>query len=85
MTEQLIGIIGGSGLGDALAERIADAELHDIDTPFGKPSAGILVGRLGKRKIAFLSRHGNGHKLPPSPDEPRLRSSNVTSPGASQV
>ena len=66
MTEQLIGIIGGSGLGDALAERIVDAELHDVDTPFGKPSAGILVGRFGKRKIAFLSRHGKGHKLPPS-------------------
>ncbi|MGB2862339.1 MAG: S-methyl-5'-thioadenosine phosphorylase [Sedimentisphaerales bacterium] len=66
MTEQLIGIIGGTGLGDALAERIVDVELHDIDTPFGKPSAAILVGRFGKRKIAFLSRHGQGHKLPPS-------------------
>jgi len=66
MTEQLIGIIGGSGLGDAMAERIADAEIHDVDTPFGKPSAAILVGRFGKRKIAFLSRHGKGHKLPPS-------------------
>ena len=66
MAEELIGIIGGSGLGDTLAERIADAEFHDIDTPFGKPSAAILVGRFGKRKIAFLSRHGEGHKLPPS-------------------
>ncbi len=66
MTEQLIGIIGGTGLGDALAERIVDAELHDVDTPFGKPSATILVGSFGKRKIAFLSRHGEGHKLPPS-------------------
>jgi 5'-methylthioadenosine phosphorylase len=66
MAEELIGIIGGTGLGDALAERIVDAELHDIDTPFGKPSAAILVGRFGKRKIAFLSRHGEGHKLPPS-------------------
>ena len=66
MTEQLIGIIGGSGLGDALAERIVDAELHDVDTPFGKPSAAILIGRFGKRKIAFLSRHGEGHKLAPS-------------------
>jgi len=66
MTEQLIGIIGGTGLGDALAERITDAELHNVDTPFGRPSAGILVGRFGKRKIAFLSRHGKGHKLSPS-------------------
>jgi len=66
MAEELIGIIGGTGLGDALAERIVDAELHDVDTPFGRPSAAILVGRFGKRNIAFLSRHGKGHKLPPS-------------------
>jgi len=66
MAEELIGIIGGTGLGDALAERIVDAELHDIDTPFGKPSTAILVGRFGKRDIAFLSRHGKGHKLSPS-------------------
>ncbi|OHB61300.1 MAG: methylthioadenosine phosphorylase [Planctomycetes bacterium RBG_13_50_24] len=66
MAEELIGIIGGTGLGDALAERIVDAELHDIDTPFGRPSAEIMVGRFGKRIIAFLSRHGKGHKLPPS-------------------
>jgi 5'-methylthioadenosine phosphorylase len=66
MAEELIGIIGGTGLGDALAERIVDAELRDVDTLFGKPSAAILLGRFGKRKIAFLSRHGKGHKLSPS-------------------
>ncbi|MEJ2703842.1 MAG: S-methyl-5'-thioadenosine phosphorylase [Sedimentisphaerales bacterium] len=66
MKEELIGIIGGTGLGDALAERIENAELHDRDTPFGKPSAAILVGTFGKRKIAFLNRHGTGHKLAPS-------------------
>lgn len=66
MTEKLIGIIGGTGLGDALAERIVDAELHDVDTSFGKPSGPILVGQFGKRNIAFLNRHGQGHKLPPS-------------------
>ena len=65
MAEQLIGIIGGTGLGDALAEHIVDAELHDVDTPFGKPSTAILLGRFGKRNIAFLSRHGKGHKLGP--------------------
>jgi 5'-methylthioadenosine phosphorylase len=66
MTEELIGIIGGTGLGDALAERMNHAEFHDIDTPFDKPSTAILVGTFGKRKIAFLSRHGKGHKLSPS-------------------
>jgi 5'-methylthioadenosine phosphorylase len=66
MTAELIGIIGGTGLGDALAERVVDAELHDVVTPFGKPSAAILVGNFGKRNIAFLNRHGDGHKLSPS-------------------
>jgi 5'-methylthioadenosine phosphorylase len=66
MAEELVGIIGGTGLGDALAERIIDAELHDVDTPFGKPSTAILVGRFGKKKIAFLNRHGKGHRLSPS-------------------
>jgi 5'-methylthioadenosine phosphorylase len=65
MAEQLIGIIGGSGLGDVLAERIVDAELHDVDTPFGKPSGPILVGGFGKRNIAFVNRHSQGHKLSP--------------------
>lgn len=66
MTEELIGLIGGTGLGDALAEHIVNAELHDLDTPFGKPSTAILVGTFSKRKIAFLNRHGKGHKLSPS-------------------
>ena len=66
MVAGLVGIIGGTGLGDALAEHIADAEFSDIETPFGRPSAPILVGRIGLNKIAFLNRHGKGHKLSPS-------------------
>ena len=66
MTKELIGIIGGTGLGDALGKHIVDAERHEINTPFGRPSDAILVGRFGKKKIAFLNRHGEGHKLLPS-------------------
>jgi len=66
MAEELIGIIGGTGLGDALGEHIIDGEFCDVETPFGKPSAAIMVGKIGKRKIAFLNRHGEGHKLSPS-------------------
>ncbi len=66
MAEELVGIIGGTGLGDALAEQIADVEFHDIDTPFGRPSTAILVGRIGQKRVAFLNRHGKGHKLSPS-------------------
>jgi len=66
MAEELIGIIGGTGLGDALIEHLVDAELRDVETPFGKPSTAICIGRLGDKKIAFLNRHGEGHKLSPS-------------------
>jgi len=66
MAEELIGIIGGSGLGDCFAERMVKPELHDVDTPFGRPSTAILVGKICKRKIAFLNRHGRGHILSPS-------------------
>jgi 5'-methylthioadenosine phosphorylase len=66
MTSELIGIIGGTGLGDALAAQLSGAELRDVETPFGKPSAPVLLGEMGGRRIAFLSRHGEGHKLSPS-------------------
>ncbi len=66
MTDELIGIIGGTGLGDALAAQLSGAELREVETPFGKPSAPVLLGKMGRRRIAFLSRHGQGHKLSPS-------------------
>ena len=66
MADELVAIIGGTGLGDALAEQLTGAEFHDVDTPFGKPSAAIMVGRIGQRRVAFLNRHGKGHKLSPS-------------------
>ena len=66
MTEELVGIIAGSGLGDALAEQMTGGVGQDVDTPFGKPSTAILVGKFGKKRIAFLSRHGAGHTLSPS-------------------
>jgi len=45
---------------------MVEAKLQDVETPFGRPSTKIMVGRLGENKIAFLSRHGDGHKLSPS-------------------
>ncbi|MHC4239843.1 MAG: S-methyl-5'-thioadenosine phosphorylase [Planctomycetota bacterium] len=66
MADELVGIIGGTGLGDALAEQLTDARSHDVETPFGKPSTSILVGKLGQRQVAFLNRHGKGHKLSPT-------------------
>jgi 5'-methylthioadenosine phosphorylase len=66
MAEELVGLIGGTGLGDALAEHITDAESLEVDTPFGRPSGKIMAGKIGVNKIAFLNRHGEGHKLMPS-------------------
>jgi len=66
MARELIGIIGGTGLGDALAGQLSSVEFREVETPFGKPSGPIVLGSLGTRRIAFLSRHGEGHKLSPS-------------------
>lgn len=59
MHDVRIAIIGGSGLYEIEGMEIVD-EL-DIDTPFGKPSDTITIGRLDGRLVAFLPRHGRGH------------------------
>jgi 5'-methylthioadenosine phosphorylase len=59
-----IGIIGGSGLYD-MAE-LTDREERHVDTPFGPPSAPYLTGTLRGKRVAFLARHGAGHRLLPT-------------------
>jgi len=59
-----IGIIGGSGLYD-MAE-LSDREEHLVETPFGEPSGPYVVGTLRGKRVAFLARHGAGHRLSPS-------------------
>jgi 5'-methylthioadenosine phosphorylase len=59
-----IGIIGGSGLYD-MAE-LTDRQERRIETPFGEPSAPYVTGTLRGRRVAFLARHGAGHRLLPS-------------------
>ncbi len=66
MASDLVGIIGGTGLGDVLAGQLSAAEYREVETPFGKPSGPILLGEMGTRRVAFLSRHGQGHTLSPS-------------------
>ena len=66
MAEELIGIIGGTGLGDELAGLITDVKNEDVRTPFGRASGPVLIGKIGSRKIAFINRHGPGHVLGPS-------------------
>jgi len=59
-----IGIIGGSGLYD-MAE-LTDREERTLSTPFGDPSAPYVLGTLGGKRVAFLPRHGIGHRLLPT-------------------
>ncbi|HEY7290495.1 MAG TPA: S-methyl-5'-thioadenosine phosphorylase [Vicinamibacterales bacterium] len=59
-----IGIIGGSGLYDMAA--LTDREERHLSTPFGDPSGPYVIGTLRGRRVAFLARHGVGHRLLPS-------------------
>lgn len=60
MLEAEIGIIGGSGLYEMAG--IDQNRVEKLDTPFGEPSDDYHLGSIGGRKIAFLSRHGQGHR-----------------------
>jgi 5'-methylthioadenosine phosphorylase len=64
MEEIKIGIIGGSGLYD-MPELTERSEIS-IETPFGAPSDSLIVGTLSGKRVAFLSRHGRGHRRMPS-------------------
>ena len=59
-----IGVIGGSGLYQMAA--LAVAEERRLETPFGAPSDPYVIGELEGRRVAFLPRHGRGHRLLPS-------------------
>ena len=64
MNNPTIGIIGGSGLYD-MAE-LTDREERVISTPFGEPSGPYIVATLRGKRVAFLARHGAGHRISPS-------------------
>ncbi|HWP41965.1 MAG TPA: S-methyl-5'-thioadenosine phosphorylase [Blastocatellia bacterium] len=64
MSQIKIGVIGGSGLYQIGA--LADVEEVNVDTPFGRPSDAIITGSLGGTRVAFLARHGRGHRLLPT-------------------
>ncbi len=65
MGEKIIGLIGGTGLGQALAKEVS-GESHEVETPFGKPSAEVVRGRWENVEIAFLPRHGPSHSFCPT-------------------
>lgn len=64
MEKVQIGIIGGSGLYQM--PELTNIEEVKVDTPFGNPSDSFFVGTLEKHRVAFLPRHGRGHRLTPT-------------------
>ncbi len=60
----MIGVIGGSGVYDIRG--LEDVEELELNTPYGMPSDRVVVGRLDGVEVAFLPRHGRGHRFTPS-------------------
>ncbi|HEY4103958.1 MAG TPA: S-methyl-5'-thioadenosine phosphorylase, partial [Polyangiaceae bacterium] len=60
----MLGILGGSGVYDI--DGLKNTRWVKLDSPFGAPSDEILLGELSGQPLAFLPRHGRGHKIPPS-------------------
>jgi 5'-methylthioadenosine phosphorylase len=63
MARAAIGILGGTGLYEI--EGLSDVEEARLTTPFGEPSEAFVLGTLQGRRVAFLSRHGRGHRYLP--------------------
>jgi 5'-methylthioadenosine phosphorylase len=65
MGRVVVGIIGGTGLGEALGA-IGQGEVREVETPYGRPSGPITLTEVGGVPVALLARHGEGHLLNPS-------------------
>ena len=87
MTSPLLAIIGGSGLYDLPG--LTDTRWVTVDTPWGAPSDQVFRGRLGTGaaavELAFLPRHGRGHRIPPSSVNYRANIAALKSLGATDV
>jgi len=78
-----LGIIGGSGLYDLPG--LTETRWVAVDTPWGAPSDEIFLGRLGEAELAFLPRHGRGHRIPPSDVNYRANIAALKSLGVTDV
>ncbi len=65
MRQAQVGIIGGTGLGDTLLQQ-AGGEIVHVETPFGSPSSNPVVAKWEGVDVAFIARHGDGHRFNPS-------------------
>ena len=61
MSQAKIGVIGGSGLYQM--EALTEVEEVRVSTPFGDPSDAFIIGSLDGERVAFLPRHGRGHRF----------------------
>lgn len=59
----MIGVIGGTGLTDPVF--LEDVQTEAVTTPFASPPVQVYRGMLGSTQVAFIARHGKGHKVPP--------------------
>src|SRR5581483_980066 len=62
MAEAELGVFGGSGFYSFLE----GAEEVEVETPYGSPSAPLVVGSIAGKRVAFLPRHGRNHQFPPA-------------------
>ena len=79
----LLAIVGGSGLYDLPG--LTDTRWVTVDTPWGAPSDQVFLGRLGDAQLAFLPRHGRGHRIPPSEVNYRANIAALKQLGATDV
>jgi 5'-methylthioadenosine phosphorylase len=75
------GVIGGSGF----YEFFDDAERVPVSTPFGEPSDDLVIGTVEGRRVAFIARHGQGHRFPPTAVNYRANLWALRSVGVRQV
>lgn len=83
LSHPTLAFIGGSGVYSIPG--LKETKQHDLDTPFGKPSAPIMTGVLEGREIAFLARHGIGHHISPSEINYRANIYALKSLGVEQI
>ena len=83
MSQPLLAIIGGSGLYDLPG--LTDTRWETVDTPWGAPSDQVFRGTLNGAELAFLPRHGRGHRIPPSEVNYRANIAALKALGATDV
>lgn len=83
MDQVVLGVIGGSGVYDL--EALEDVDEVHVQTPFGDPSDAITIGTLSGLRVAFLPRHGRGHRISPSELNTRANIYALKSLGAEYV